>query len=158
MPVLHGMKDNNNIVPVNAAIDRVSGFRELYCVSQGVDDLPPWTEQLASFSREHILGHEHRAPGVSKRLLMRRVPTVSFEDLLDRYGVESLDALQIDAEGMDAQLLAWFPFERIKPALLHYDTAHMSAEERRLVCTRLKDFGYTVRSAGSLMDDMAMLF
>ena len=110
------MSEHNNIILINAAIDEVSGFRDIYCVSPGTDELPSWTEQLASFRREHILNHEDRAPGVSKHLMMCKVPTVSFEDLLDRYRVESLDVLQIDAEGMDAQLLAWFPFERIKPA------------------------------------------
>jgi len=75
--------------------------------------------------------------------------------LLDQYGVESLDVLQIDAEGMDFQLLSWFPFQRIKPALLHYETAHMPAEERRIVRNRLEAFGYTIRNAGSAMDDMA---
>src|SRR5262249_29159862 len=103
---------HDNIMLVNAAIDEISGFRDIYCVSVGTDELPSWTEQLASFRREHILNHEDKAPGVSKHLITRRVPTVSFKDLFDRYGVESIDLLQIDAEGMDAQLLAWFPFER----------------------------------------------
>jgi FkbM family methyltransferase len=139
------MSDFNNIILVNAAIDEVSGLRDIYCVSLGADELPPWTEQLASFRKEHILSHEDRAPGVSKNLLMCKVPTMSFEDLLEKYGVESLDALQIDAEGMDAQLLAWFPFERIKPALLHYETAHMSADEQRVVRNRLRNLGYIIR-------------
>ena len=122
------MSNNNNVILVNAAIDEFSGFRDIYCVSMpGDDELPSWTEQLASFRREHLIRHEDMAPGVSKHLSVRTVPTISFKDLLDRYGVESLDVLQIDAEGMDAQLLTWFPFERVKPALLHYETAHMTA-------------------------------
>ena len=127
-------------------------------MSLGTDELPSWTEQLGSFRREHILNHEDRAPGVSKHVLMCKVPTVSFQDLLDQYGVESLDALQIDAEGMDFQLLTWFPFERIKPALLHYETAHMSADERQIVWNRLERLGYAIRNAGSGMDNMAILF
>jgi FkbM family methyltransferase len=152
------MSQYHNIILLNAAIDEVSGFRDFYCVSSRADELPSWTEQLASFRREHILSHEDRAPGVSNHLFMCRVPTLSFQDLLGQYGVESLDVLQIDAEGMDFQLLSWFPFERIKPALLHYETAHMLAEERRIVRTRLEAFGYIIRNAGSAMDDMAILF
>ena len=85
------------------------------------------------------------APGVAKHLSVRTVATISFKDLLDRYGVKWLDVLQIDAEGMDAQLLAWFPFERVKPALLHYETAHMTEEEHQLVCKRLQQLGYIIR-------------
>ena len=152
------MSEHNNIILVNAAIDEVSGFRDIYCVSPGSDELPSWTEQLASFKREHIIKHEDRAPGLSKHLLTLKVPTISFEDLLEKYCVDSLDLLQIDAEGMDAQLLAWFPFERIKPALLHYETVHMSAEEQRVVRNRLKELGYIIRNSGSPTDDMAILF
>ena len=78
--------------------------------------------------------------------------------MLEKYHVDSLDLFQIDAEGMDAQLLAWFPFERIKPALLHYETAHMTAEQQRAVRNRLNDLGYIIRGGSSPMDDMAILF
>jgi FkbM family methyltransferase len=147
-----------NIVLVNAAIDEVTGVRDFYCIPPGIDALPAWTEQLASFSREHLLRHEDGAPGLSRYIVTLKVSTFSFTDLLDKYGVRSLDVLQIDAEGMDAQLLAWFPFERVKPAVLHYETAHMSAEEHRLVRNRLEDLGYKVRQSDSPTDDMAILF
>ena len=78
--------------------------------------------------------------------------------MLDPYRVESIDVLQIDAEGMDAQLLTWFPFERIKPALLHYETAHMSADEQRYLGSRLKSLGYIIRESNSTTDNMAILF
>jgi len=153
------MRLQSNIFLLNAAIDEVSGFRDMYCVTPRADELPPWTEELASFRREHILSHEDRAPGVSKAFLTCKVPTMSFECLLDRYDVKSLDVLQIDAEGMDAQLLAWFPFDRIRPALLRYETVHMSAEEQRVVRNRLKEIGYIIRNSGSPpTDDVAILF
>jgi FkbM family methyltransferase len=152
------MSGHDNILLVNAAIDEVSGFRDIHCVSPGTDDLPSWSEQLASFRREHVLKHEDRIPGMSKYIQICKVPTVSFEDLLDQYDVESLDLLQVDAEGMDAQLLAWFPFERIKPALLHYETVHMSAEELRFARNSLKELGYIIRPSESSVDDMAILF
>src|SRR5262249_11466320 len=148
----------HNIILVNAAIDELSGFRDMYCVSAGTEELPSWTEQLASFQKEHILKHEDKAPGLSKYLVTLEVPTISFEDLLEKYRVDSLDLLQIDSEGMDAQLLAWFPFARVKPTLLHYETAHMTAVEQRAVRNRLNEFGYIIRTGSSPMDDMAILF
>ena len=78
------------IILVNAAIDKVSGSREIYCVSDPAGELPPWTEQLASFQRQHIIAHEDRAPGVSRHLRTCKVPTVSFEDLLDHCAVDRL--------------------------------------------------------------------
>jgi hypothetical protein len=131
----------------------------MYCVMPRADELPSWTEQLASFHSEHIINHEDRAPGLSKAFLTCKVPTLSFENLLDRYDVKSLDVLQIDAEGMDAQLMAWFPFDRIKPALLRYETVHMSGEEQQGVRNRLKELGYIIHKSGSPpTDDVAILF
>lgn len=143
---------------INAAIDERSGFREFFTVSPGIAGLPEWTEQLASFDRNHILKHEERAPGVSQHIVALSVPTLSFPDLLDQYAVKKLDLLQIDAEGMDAQLLAWFPFERIKPALLYYETVHLTPEVHAAVTSRLNGMGYRVFTSESPTDDMAILF
>ncbi len=148
----------NNIALLNAAIDEASGFRDLYCVSPGIDELPAWTQQVASFRREHLLKHEVEAPGISKHIMVLKVPTLSFDDLLDKFNLSSIDMLQIDAEGMDAQLLNWFPFHRIKPAILHYETVHMLPEEHLLVQQRLHALGYNVRTSDSPTDDMAILF
>lgn len=151
---LGGLK---NIALLNAAIDEVSGFRDLYCVLPSIDELPAWTEQVASFRREHLLKHEVQAPGLSKHIVALKVPTLSFDDLLDKYNLQSLDILQIDAEGMDAQLLTWFPFHRIKPAILHYETVHMLPDEHQSIQRRLRALGYTVRTSDSPTDDMAIL-
>jgi FkbM family methyltransferase len=152
------MRERDNIILINAAIDEVSGFRDMYCVSPGGGTLPLWVEQLASFRKEHIFNQEDKVPSISKHLTVHKVPTVSFEQLLDSCGVRSIDLLQIDTEGMDAQLLTWFPFERIRPALLHYETVHMSPEEQIAVRNRLEHFSYLVHHGDSPMDEIAILF
>jgi FkbM family methyltransferase len=151
------MASRSNMTLVNAAIDQTSGSREMYCVSDVAGQLPTWTEQLASFRRDHIIGHEEIAPGLSNYITPCKVATLSFDDLLDTFSVKSIDVLQIDAEGMDGQLLRYFPFGRVKPALVHYEITHMSADERQYLRDRLADLGYLVRNSG-LMDEMAILF
>jgi len=141
----------------NVAIDATSGHRAMYCVRPGVGELPPWTEQLASFDKEHLLKHEELAPGLSQHIVAVDVPTLTFDDLLNKCDVRALDVLQIDAEGFDAQLLTWFPFERIKPALLHYEIAHMKDIEHAQVSSRLCGMAYNVMTSDSPTDDMAIL-
>lgn len=142
---------------LNAAIDKVSGSRTLYYIPPGNPDLPEWTQQIASFRREHVMKHEPQAPGVSGCIQCRAIRTISFNDLLDMFHLRAIDVLQIDAEGMDGQLLAWFPFERLRPAVLHYEATHLSSEEHRAVRKRLREFGYLVREADSTSDDMAVM-
>lgn len=148
-------RDCPGITPLNVAIDRESGTRTLYHIPAGTPGLPEWTGQLASFERAHLLKHETDAPGLSAHVRAIEVRTLSFVDLLDRHGVRHIDVLQVDAEGMDARLLGWFPFERLRPAILHYETAHMTATEKSATRTRIETFGYRVREADSATDDMA---
>lgn len=147
-----------NVAMLNVAIGEVSGYQDMYYVPGGSAGLPAWTEQLASFSLDHVLKHKERAPDLPKHIRKMQVPTLSFADLFEQQRLSKLDVLQIDAEGMDALLLQWFPFERMKPALLHYEVAHMSVEQRGEVRNRLNAFGYVALDDPSSEDAMALRF
>jgi FkbM family methyltransferase len=142
---------------VNAALDRLSGSRELFYVPPGVAGVPAWTGQLASFRREHIAKHESKVPGLARHIRSVMVNTLSFEDLIDEGRMRAIDVLQLDAEGMDALLLSWFPFHRLKPGVVHYEIAHMSAEELQATRARLRGRGYRLYRTDSPMDEMAVL-
>lgn len=146
----------SNVALVNAALDERSGERMFYSVDRSKGRLPAWTEQLASFDNEHILKHEPNAPGLSDCVVATTIPTISFDDLIRSCDLTRIGALQIDAEGFDAQLLRWFPFDRIKPNLLHYETAHMSAEDLRETRDRLAGLGYRLLPSESPYDDVAI--
>ena len=140
---------------VNAAVSEVTSCRELFYVPSGIDGFPRWTEQLASFRRDHILKHEDRVPGISAHIRSTTVATTSFTDLLDQFNVRAIDVLQIDAEGLDAMLLSWFPFGRLKPGVVHYEIEHMSPEELSATRARLRGFGYRLYPIES-MDETAI--
>ena len=141
---------------LNAAIDETSGKRVLYSVPAGAG-LPSWIEQIASFSLDHLKKHETQAPGLSAQIVEQPIRTVSFGDLLDELRLDHIDVLQIDAEGMDGEMLRWFPFERMRPGVLYYEKVHLPADEDRIVRTRLEGFGYKIFEADSPTDAMAIL-
>lgn len=142
---------------VNAAVDELTGTREFFQVRGGIAGFPQWTEQLASFSKEHIAKHEERVPGLSSQITSTIVNTISFQDLLDKFQVRSIDVLQIDAEGVDALLLSWFPFDRVKPGVVHYEIEHMSGDELHKTRATLRAHGYRLYPTESPMDEMAIL-
>ena len=111
---------------VNAAVDQLTGTREFFHVRSGIAGFPQWTEQLASFRKEHIAKHEKNVPGLSSQITSTTVKTISFQDLLDQFQVRSINVLQIDAEGVDALLLSGFFIDRVKPGVVHYEIEHMS--------------------------------
>lgn len=147
----------SNFKLLNMAIDEFSGSRDIFYIPGGIDGLPDWTEQLASFSVDHVLKHEKTVKGLSAHIQKQTVKTISFADLLEKFELSKIDALQIDAEGMDAKLLRWFPFEQVKPSVLHFETAHMTSSEHLEVRDRLEGHGYFVRKADSALDDMAVI-
>jgi FkbM family methyltransferase len=141
---------------LNAAIDETSGSRVLYSVP-ATAGFPPWIEQIASFSPDHIRKHEPQAPGLSARMVEQPIRTLSFDTLLDELRLDHIDVLQIDAEGMDGKMLGWFPFERMRPGVVHYESTHLADDEDRAVRARLEGFGYKVFEADSPTDAMAVI-
>jgi len=69
---------------LNAAVDAVSGSRELYYVAKSNGVLADWTEQIASFQLAHVRKHEAQAPGLTGHIRSQMVRTISFDDLLDQ--------------------------------------------------------------------------
>jgi FkbM family methyltransferase len=142
---------------INAAVGQATGSQELFYVPRDIAGIPRWTEQLASFHKGHVAKHEDKVPGLSRHIRSTTVNTISFEDLIDRFQVHAIDVLQVDAEGVDAMLLRWFPFDRLKPGVVHYEIAHMSAVDLDATRTRLRAFGYRLYRTESAMDEMAVL-
>jgi FkbM family methyltransferase len=145
---------NPGITVVEAALDHERGERSLFTVEG--DGLPAWAGGMASFDRGHIVRHRHLIPGVEERIRELRVKCVVFEDVLGRFPEGRLDVLQIDAEGADGEILALFPFERLKPVVVHWEIKNMDRAGQERALGRLIDHGYRVcRSGGE--DAMAVL-
>lgn len=151
------MQGVSRVTLINAAVDERTDSREFYTVSAADGVLPAWTEQLGSFDRNHLLKHEDRAPGLAERIVILQVPTLTFSDILHSYELTKLDLLQIDAEGMDAKLLGWFPFETLRPGLVYFENAHMTQDEHQSARSRLSKLGYTFCEPEGSLDDMAVL-
>jgi FkbM family methyltransferase len=135
---------------VEAAIDRQIGERSFFIVD--IPNGPAWSGGLASFDRDTILKHESLLPGIEHYIREIMIKTTTFDEILDHLPGKRLDVLQIDAEGADALLLSLFPFDRIQPAIVHWEIKHMSTEERESVLGKLKHYGYRFAPSGN--DDM----
>lgn len=138
--LVENYREQANLLFKNFAVSKTSGTLTLYTVSG--EGLPDWCGGLAGFSRESIEKHEAFAPGISQKILPLEVPTVTFEELLAELPSPELDLLQIDTEGFDAQLLAMFPFEKIRPHLIHFERKHLSVRDLDKCLSHLAENGY----------------
>lgn len=139
-------RDRPGIRIVNAAIGVEEGRQTLYRVEGS--GLPEWCGGLASFDRASIVKHESLVPGLSQHIVAEEVPTISFAKLLTEAGFPEIDLLQVDTEGADALILGWFPFQRIRPAIVHFEIKHLDKPQREHCLVRLASFGYQFAFSG----------
>ncbi|MEJ0065403.1 MAG: FkbM family methyltransferase [Caulobacteraceae bacterium] len=136
----------SRIAILEAAVDRERGARNLYTVE--CDDLPKWAGGMASFQREHLLKHDYIIPGIGEKIRELTVNCITFGDVLDQMPGAQLDVLQIDAEGADGYLLSLFPFDRAKPAIIHWEIKNMDRAQQEAALDLVCGHGYLVARSG----------
>lgn len=129
---------------LQAAIAEKDGIAKLYTLTG--DDLPSWAKGMASFSKENILKHEEQISGIEKNIELVEVPAMQLDSLLNQYHIDQLDLLQIDAEGFDAVILNMFPFNRLKPTIIHFESKHIPKKDLENLLDKLISIGYVFAS------------
>ncbi len=81
------------------------------------------------------------------------VPAMTFATLTT--GAPPIDVLHIDTEGHDAVILDQVDLRRVRPAVIMFESVHLSAVDRRRCEGRLIDAGYRVVS--NSFDTLAIL-
>ena len=147
-------RDNNRIIIVEAAIDRAPGLRPLFTVES--EAAPGWMRGIASFDRDHIVRHSYLIPSLEAMIKEISVKCITFDQLLAKLPGDRVDLLQIDAEGADAFLLSLFPFDRIKPPIVHFESKNIPKAEKETCFGHLLALGYRLAPSGS-EDMMALL-
>ena len=85
------------------------------------------------------------------------VDCITFDSVFEYLPEGGLSLLQIDTEGADGFILSLFPFERIKPAIVHWEVNHLSLREREDSLGLLASHGYRFAASGD-RDMMALRF
>lgn len=131
-----------------AAVDDQAGERVIYTVDDPAGELPEFTAALASFSRDHVMSFESLVPGLAKYIREERVECWTLAEVLQRGGLERFDVLQIDTEGHDKVVLDQLDLERIHPALIQLEHAHLPENDVGQVILRLRRHGYGIVMEG----------
>ena len=114
----------------------------------GVRKRPCAGWRAASFERETIVKHSNLIPGLEGMIREETVSCIPFDDVLKRLPSERLDLLQIDTEGTDAYILSIFSFDRLLPAIIHWEVKHMIKTQREDCFDRLAGFSYRFAASG----------
>ena len=138
---------NDRIVILQAALDREFGSRTLFTVES--ETAPGWAGGLASFKRETIVKHSDLIPGLRGMIREETIECITFDEVLERLPSERIDLLQIDTEGADADILSLFPFDRVIPAIIHWEVKHLSKLQQEETLEMLRRRGYRLARSGA---------
>jgi FkbM family methyltransferase len=145
---------NDRVVILQAALDREFGTHTLFTVDS--ETAPAWAGGLASFNRETIVKHSDLIPGLRGMIREETINCITFDEVLGRLPSERIDLLQIDTEGSDAHILSLFPFERVIPAIIHWEVKHLSKFQQEQTLEMLRRRGYRLARSGAA-DMLAVL-
>lgn len=138
--------DQSQISVRNSAVSFENGKKKLYTLEGG--DLPEWAKGMASFNKNIILKHRYLFPAINDYIKETDIDTVTFQKLLDEEAIITLDLLQIDTEGYDAEILKMFPFDRIRPNLIHFESKHIAKNDLEFLLDTLIGKGYRIARDG----------
>ena len=137
-------KDYLNIKVLNKAIASDTGKKKLFTLEG--ENLPNWTKGMASFIKENILDHEQQIPNISQYIVSKDIETICFNDLLE--DINEMDLLLIDTEGYDGEIIKMFPFHKLKPKLIRFESKHIGIIDLDLVLNILQKNGYLISRDG----------
>lgn len=133
----------SKVIPVNKAIYFRKGK---VLINRAIDskELPEWAKGIASIDPEH-----HKKSGIDSRFIAQEeVEAITFNDLLDEYGIRSVDLIQIDVEGFDKEIIKMIPFDRISPKIIQFEHGLpnnvMSKADFLEILSLLIDKGYKI--------------
>ncbi len=135
-------KDRNNLIIVNAALSDMEGKTHLF-ILEG-DTLPEWSKGMASFNKQNILKHTNLIENLESYIKKIEIDTITFQNMLRKHSIDHLDLLQIDTEGYDAEILKMFPFQKLKPAIIHFESKHIPKLQLEQLLHYLMGYGYKV--------------
>lgn len=130
----------------NAAMADQNGSMTFYRVTGGAE-VPEWCDRIGSFSRETVLSHKHRFPAIERYITEQAVDVLSFNTLVDRYSIQGIDVVMIDAEGYDYEILQQIDLVRFRPKLVVYEQIHLSKAVKKASVDLLNRAGYDVHNS-----------
>ena len=137
----------------NSAIAQRDGTITLYTFRDDDIPLPSWFHESASFERQRLVSFLNYWRRVDKALNLPKdadrvikatsLPALSVTTLLKKYGIAKVDLLVIDTVGFDFEIIKMFPFDVIKPGIIHFEHSLLSLSDQEACFKYLAALGYS---------------
>ena len=140
------LKNFPNLILLPIALHKTGSILPLYQLNeQGLKKMPIWGQGLGSFSKDHLLKFDSLS---ESDLEVEWVQSKSFMQLVEENHLNSVDYLQIDTEGFDAEIIKMIDFNRFGVRLLKFEWANLTLNELKEVESILRKEGFFLIKQG----------
>ena len=145
-------KNNKNIHICTNAVFSENKIRKFYYVNENsITKLGKhWASGIGSFNKNHILEHKTKRFKIEDRDIVEiEIEFVTFDNLIKKYSIKSIDKLQIDVEGAEYEILKSIDFKTIEIKSIQFESKHFDGtfkEGPKLeeIKQKLKSEGYNL--------------
>ncbi len=146
-------KDNPKItICKNAIIDKSKKDFFYYVKKESISKLGKhWASQIGSFDKNHILNHKNKRFDIKEDDIETiQIEFITFDDLIKKYSIKSIDKLQIDVEGAEYKIMNSINFQKIEINKIlfeskHFDGTFIEGKKLKEIEEKLKSNGYKLQ-------------
>ena len=145
-------KDSKNIHICTNAIFSENKLDKFYYVNKNsIAKLGKhWASGIGSFNKNHILEHKTKRFKIEDHdIVETEIEFITFDSLIKKYSIKSIDKLQIDVEGAEYEILKSIDFKDIEIKSIQFESKHFDGtfkEGPKLneIKRKLKSEGYNL--------------
>ena len=144
--------DPKIIICKNAIIDKSKKDFFYYVKKESITKLGKhWASQIGSFDKNHILNHKNKRFDIKEDDIETiQIEFITFDDLIQKYSIKSIDKLQIDVEGAEYKIMNSINFQKIEINKIlfeskHFDGTFVEGKKLQEIEEKLKSNGYKLQ-------------
>ena len=144
--------DPKIIICKNAIIDKSKKDFFYYVKKESISKLGKhWASQIGSFDKNHILNHKNKRFDINEDDIETiQIEFITFDDLIQKYSIKSIDKLQIDVEGAEYKIMNSINFQKIEINKIlfeskHFDCTFIEGKKLKEIEEKLKSNGYKLK-------------
>ena len=120
-------KDKENIKICTNAVFSENKKRKFYYVDENsITKLGKhWASGIGSFNKNHILDHKTKRFKIEDQdIIETEIEFITFDSLVKKYSIKSIDKLQIDVEGAEYEILKSINLKNIRIKSIQFESKH----------------------------------
>ena len=144
--------DPKIIICKNAIIDKSKKDFFYYVKKESITKLGKhWASQIGSFDKNHILNHKNKRFDIKEDDIETiQIEFITFDDLIQKYSIKSIDKLQIDVEGAEYKIMNSINLQKIEINKIlfeskHFDGTFIEGKKLKEIEEKLKSNGYKLQ-------------